>query len=346
MLFDNGLKCEEERGSYLLTIMYGIIPKVFIDEAWFAYSGFHPAYQTYSAIRSKADYVTHSAHKVLSAFSQASYLHINDPDFDEDFFQEIFYIYTSTSPQYQMIASLDVASMQMEMEGYKLVQRARGKAEKFIHDVNNNLKLIKVLNRNDFAKYLPSIKKKNDNNEDIFLVGHDILKVTLDVRGLNEPMNEILEFLREEGKLEVEKFTHSTITLLFTIGVEQDKINRLYSALIKLEKRNEDSTHKKEHLDVPAVPEEIELDSEFSLSQAFYCKDAKACNLDDLKQDIKNSKVYLASRLVTPYPPGIPVLVPSQVIKEAHIKYLEDLIKQGVDIHGCHNNEIYVIEKQ
>jgi lysine decarboxylase/arginine decarboxylase len=65
-----------------------------------------------------------------------------------------------------------------------------------------------------------------------------------------------------------------------------------------------------------------------------------------LKQGIENAKTYLASRLVTPYPPGVPVLVPSQIIKLAHIKYLEDLIKRGVDIHGCHDNEIYVIEKQ
>jgi len=320
--------------------------KVFIDEAWFAYSGFHPAYHAYSAIRSKADYVTHSAHKVLSAFSQASYLHINDPDFDEDFFQEIFYIYTSTSPQYQMIASLDAASMQMEMEGYKLIRNARQKAEKFIKDVNSNFKIIKALSRNDFAEYLPSIKKKNDNDEDAYLVGHDILKITLDIRGLNESINEVLVFLRDEGKLEVEKFTHSTITLLFTIGIEQDKINRLYSALIKLEKRNEDSGRRKENSGVPAVPEEIELDPGFSLYTAFYSKDSKAYSLDDLKQGIENSKIYLASRLVTPYPPGIPVLAPSQVIKLAHIKYLEDLIKQGVDVHGCHDNKIYVIEKQ
>ncbi|MCL2682107.1 MAG: beta-eliminating lyase-related protein [Bacteroidales bacterium] len=311
---------------------------VFIDEAWFAYSGFHPAYEYHSAIRSKADYVTHSAHKVLSAFSQSSYLHINDPDFDEDFFREIFNIYTSTSPQYQMLASLDVASMQMEMEGYKLVQIARQKAQKFINDVNTNLKTIKVLNRDDFATFFPSLKTDR--------VDHDILKVTLDIRGLNKPIREIHEFLREEGKLEVEKYTHSTITVLFTIGVEQDKVNRLYSALIKLEKRNEDSNHKYEgNSGVPGVPEEIELDSEFSPYSAFYCKDSVSRSLDELKQGLTNKK-YIASRLVTPYPPGIPVLVPSQILTKEHIDYLEDLIKQGVEIHGCRDTRIYVIEQR
>ena len=54
--------------------------KVFIDEAWFAYSLFHPALRDYSAIAAGADYITHSAHKVVSAFSQASFIHVNDPD--------------------------------------------------------------------------------------------------------------------------------------------------------------------------------------------------------------------------------------------------------------------------
>jgi len=69
--------------------------KVFIDEAWFAYSLFHPEFRYYSAINSGADYITHSAHKVVSAFSQASYIHVNDPDFDADFFHEIYSMYTS-----------------------------------------------------------------------------------------------------------------------------------------------------------------------------------------------------------------------------------------------------------
>ena len=59
------------------------------DEAWFAYSSVHPALRDYSAIAVSAD-DTHSAHKAVSAFSQASFIHVNDPDFDKDFFKEVF----------------------------------------------------------------------------------------------------------------------------------------------------------------------------------------------------------------------------------------------------------------
>ena len=68
--------------------------KVMIDEAWFAYSNFHPNYNNYAAVNCGADYITHSSHKVLSSFSQASMIHINDPDFDQEYFREIYYMHT------------------------------------------------------------------------------------------------------------------------------------------------------------------------------------------------------------------------------------------------------------
>ena len=309
---------------------YGNKIKVFIDEAWFAYSGFHPSYFDYSAIRSGADYITHSTHKVLSAFSQASYLHINDPDFDEDFFREIFYIYTSTSPQYQMIASLDVASMQMEMEGFVLVEDARQKAIKFVDDIKANLTKIKVLSKEDIMASFPSIQKDN--------IEHDCLKVTIDIRDLKKSTEEIEEFLRNTGRLEIEKSTHATITILFTIGIEQDKINRLYSALCKLDAQDTGNYKREEY---PELPKNIEL--KCLPYKAFYTQHAEECNISDLRDKIKK-ETYLSTRLVTPYPPGIPCLVPGQKIKIEHLKYLENLINQNVDIHGCKRSKIYVVK--
>jgi threonine aldolase len=185
--------------------------KVFIDEAWFAYSGFHPSLRRYSAIYSGADYVTHSAHKVLSAFSQASIIHVNDPDFNEAYFKEIFYIYTSTSPQYNMIASLDVATMQMEMEGFQRIEDARKMAERFTKEVISNLAPLKVLSLSDFQKEFPHLVKDN--------VGHDSLKVLLDISELDHDVDHIHDFLMKEGGLEIEKYTTTTILILFTIGL-------------------------------------------------------------------------------------------------------------------------------
>src|SRR5258706_1114501 len=96
--------------------------KVIVDEAWYGFARFHPAFRP-TALEAGADYATQSTHKVLSAFSQASMIHVNDPGFREHLFRENFNMHTSTSPQYGLIASLDIARKQAVMEGYKLLAR-------------------------------------------------------------------------------------------------------------------------------------------------------------------------------------------------------------------------------
>src|SRR5262245_49672504 len=92
--------------------------KVLIDEAWYGFARFHPAFRP-TALEAGADYATQSTHKVLSAFSQASMIHVNDPGFREHLFRENFNMHASTSPQYGLIASLDVGRKQAVMEGFK-----------------------------------------------------------------------------------------------------------------------------------------------------------------------------------------------------------------------------------
>ncbi len=72
-------------------------------------------------------YATQSTHKSLSALRQASMIHVNDQDFARDAeaeFHEAFNTHTSTSPNYQILASLDLARRQVDLEGYGLVERA------------------------------------------------------------------------------------------------------------------------------------------------------------------------------------------------------------------------------
>ncbi|MBZ4039420.1 aminotransferase class I/II-fold pyridoxal phosphate-dependent enzyme [Novilysobacter selenitireducens] len=71
-------------------------------------------------------YQTHSTHKSMSAFRQGSMMLIWDEDFRhvEGPFEEAFFAHTSTSPNLQLIASLDIARRQMELEGYALTVQA------------------------------------------------------------------------------------------------------------------------------------------------------------------------------------------------------------------------------
>src|SRR6476620_2643838 len=75
-------------------------------------------------------YQTNSTHKSMSAFRQGSMMLVWDEDFHhvEGTFQEAFLAHTSTSPNLQLIASLDIARRQMELEGYELTTRMTGLA--------------------------------------------------------------------------------------------------------------------------------------------------------------------------------------------------------------------------
>ena len=104
------------------------------DEAWYAYANFHEFYDGYHAISSAPParsphaitFATHSTHKLLAALSQASMIHVQHSEtqpLDMARFNEAFMMHTSTSPQYGIIASCDVAAAMMEQPaGRALVQ--------------------------------------------------------------------------------------------------------------------------------------------------------------------------------------------------------------------------------
>jgi len=74
-------------------------------------------------------YVTQSTHKTLTSLRQGSMIHLHDREFEQhaqSAFNEAFMTHTSTSPNYQIIASLDVGRRQVELEGYEMVERAIG----------------------------------------------------------------------------------------------------------------------------------------------------------------------------------------------------------------------------
>jgi len=85
-------------------------------------------------------YQTNSTHKSMSCLRQGSMVLVKDPDFHavEEQFHEAVFTHASTSPNLQIIASLDVARRQMELEGYELVNRAIQLALDVRREVNSH----------------------------------------------------------------------------------------------------------------------------------------------------------------------------------------------------------------
>ena len=112
------------------------------DEAWYAYAAFHPFYENhYGMAKGKPReqdaiiFTTHSTHKLLAAFSQASMIHVRNAatrELDAERFNEAFMMHTTTSPHYGVIAACDVASKMMEgAAGESLVQEMHDEAIAF-----------------------------------------------------------------------------------------------------------------------------------------------------------------------------------------------------------------------
>src|SRR5207237_9980421 len=180
--------------------------KVIIDEAWYGFARFHPEFRP-TALEAGADYATQSTHKVLSAFSQASMIHINDPDFREHLFRENFNMHTSTSPQYGLIASLDVARKQAVMEGYKLLSRTLELANE-VRELINSTKVFRVLELDDL---LP-----DEVRHDGILL--DPTKVTIDISTSGYTVDDLQQLLFERYTIQLERPTFTTINPTLTLG--------------------------------------------------------------------------------------------------------------------------------
>jgi len=293
--------------------------KVIIDEAWYGFARFHPAFRP-TALEAGADYATQSTHKVLSAFSQASMIHVNDPGFNEHLFRENFNMHTSTSPQYGLIASLDVARKQAMMEGYKLLSRTLVLAKELRAQINAT-KVFRVLELEDL---LP----EDVRHDGIQL---DPTKVTIDIAGCGYTVDDLQRELFERFNIQVEKSTFNTLTLLLTIGTTRSKVSRLYDALMRIAR---EGRAPRRLVQTPEIPGFTRL--RYLPRDAYYCGGQLMPSLDDRERPNKELAGRICADQIVPYPPGIPVLVPGQTITMEIVEYLGDLLRtqKRLELHG------------
>jgi arginine decarboxylase len=293
--------------------------KVIVDEAWYGFARFHPDFRP-TALEAGADYATQSTHKVLSAFSQASMIHVNDPTFNEHLFRENFNMHTSTSPQYGLIASLDVARKQAVMEGYKLLARTLALAKELREQINST-RVFRVLELEDL---LPD-EVKHDG------IRLDPTKVTIDISGCGYTVDDLQKELFEHYNIQTEKSTFNTLTLLLTIGTTRSKVSRLYDALMRIARAHRAP---RRLVRTPEVPAFTRL--RYLPRDAYYCGGELVPVFDDKERVNRALRGRICADQIVPYPPGIPVLVPGQEITREIVAYLADLLRsqKRMETHG------------
>ncbi|HEY5855448.1 MAG TPA: aminotransferase class I/II-fold pyridoxal phosphate-dependent enzyme [Aldersonia sp.] len=254
-------------------------------------------------------YSTHSTHKSLSALRQASMIHIRDCEFDtksRDAFAEAFLTHTSTSPNQQLLASLDLARRQVDIEGFQMVRYAYNMALVFRHRVRIDPLISKWFRLLDEADLIPNEYRASQvhsyrqvshgtldawNNawkSDEFVL--DPTRVTLFVGKTGMNGYEFREqILMQRYGIQINKTSINSVLLIFTIGVTWSSVHYLLDALrreaAELDRADQNASPANralQHRRIAEVTQDLPPLPDFSEFAPAFRPDV-ACNFGDMR---------------------------------------------------------------
>ncbi|MDR6227138.1 aminotransferase class I/II-fold pyridoxal phosphate-dependent enzyme [Desmospora profundinema] len=272
-----------------------------VDEAHGAHFGIHPHLPP-SALSQGADASVQSTHKLLSAMTQASMLHLKGSRVNSDKVASWLRILQSSSPSYPLMASLDLARRLMAMEGEQelgqLLERLKG-LRLAIQDLDHILEM-------------PASMKR------------DPLKMPLNARVKGEAVSGIrLARFLEKQHLWMELSDHRRVLAVFTPGNREKELSCLRDALQKLD-RLIPSFPREPLWCFPETPQLVE--SKQSLDELF--------RRPAVSLPLVEAVGRVAKEAIVPYPPGIPVVLPGEIYTEQHLFLIQDLSRNGAKIRG------------
>ena len=375
----------------------GHVENLHFDEAWLPHAAFHGFYSSYHAMGRKRErpmhsvtYATQSVHKLLAGISQASHVLVQDSQtarLDPHLFNEAYLMHTSTSPQYSIIASCDVAAAMMEPPGgTALVEESLSEALDFRRamrkvgdDYEDGDWWFSVWGPDDLVeegigdsgdwvlqKTDADGVQKSDNKDAWHGFGDmapgfnmlDPIKATIITPGLGLdgqfeksgiPASIVTKYLTEHG-IVVEKTGLYSFFVMFTIGITKGRWNTLVTELQQFK-----DAYDRNYPMWRIMPEFCAKHPRYEkmglrdLCQHVHALCAKydvarlvtGMYLSDLQPAMKPSDAYaciarrqtervaiddlegrVTTSLVTPYPPGIPLLIPGEVFNADIVQYL------------------------
>ena len=203
-------------------------------------------------------YATQSTHKTLTALRQGSMIHVHDHDFEtrvENSFHEAYMTHTSTSPNYQILASLDVGRRQMELEGYELVQRSIELAMTLRERVARDpvlQKHFRILGPRDMVpeEFRPSgmdtyVDPNGSGNmveracmSDEFML--DPTRITLHVGKTGMNGDQFKKLLMDQHDIHINKTSRNTVLFMIHIGMTRGTIAHLVKVLTRIARELDD----------------------------------------------------------------------------------------------------------
>jgi arginine/lysine/ornithine decarboxylase len=308
--------CGDVQAIAQIAHQYGI--PLLVDEAHAAHFAFHPELPI-SALAAGADLSVQSTHKVLSAMTQAAMLHVKGERIDRDRLNKALQLVQSTSPSYLLLASLDAARHQMATQGYDLMQ----KTLELANCARSQLSQI--------AK-LSLLSPEEAGTPGFFTLDRTRLTVTVSNLGIDgftadEILNQDLGVMAELPSLQ-------HLTFIISLGNTEADISQLVSAFWQLAETKAKSRRQKaegkgkkgkakgENPYPPIVPP-----LHLSPREVFFSRSESLA--------IDQTIAHISAESVCPYPPGIPVLLPGEVVTGEAIAYLQQILTAGGTISGC-----------
>ncbi|MFM9836517.1 MAG: Orn/Lys/Arg decarboxylase N-terminal domain-containing protein [Methylophilaceae bacterium] len=364
----------------------GKIDTLHFDEAWLPHATFHDFYGDYHAIgadrprcKDSMIFSTQSTHKLLAGLSQASQILVQDAvnhQLDRDVFNEAYLMHMSTSPQYSIVASCDVAAAMMEAPGGKvLVEESIKEALDFrraMRKVDEEWGAdwwFKVWGPDDLSEEGIEerdawILKANEAWHDFGNLAEgfnmlDPIKATIITPGLDIhgnfsdkfgiPAAIVTKYLAEHGVI-VEKTGLYSFFIMFTIGITKGRWNTMVAALQQFK----DDYDKNQPL-WKVLPEFVQKQAKYErmglrdlctqihdvykandvarMTTEMYLSDmvpamkptdafSKMAHRDIDRVPIEDLEGRITAVLLTPYPPGIPLLIPGEQFNKIIVNYL------------------------
>jgi arginine decarboxylase len=391
-------------------LLDGEVDTLHFDEAWLPHSAFHDFYGDFHAIgegrprcKDSMIFSTQSTHKLLAGLSQASQILVQDPEnrqLDTHSFNEAYLMHTSTSPQYAIIASCDVAAAMMEQPGGQALveesliealdfRRAMRKVdEEYGEDWWFQVWGPEALSDEGVADPEDWMLRADEDWHGFGKIADgfnmlDPIKATVLTPGLDVdgkfgaagiPAAIVTKYLAEHGVV-VEKTGLYSFFIMFTIGITKGRWNTLL-ALLQQFKDDYDKNQpmwrimpefvaKQPHYeriglrdlcqkihDVYREHNIARLTTEMYLSEmtpAMKPADAfaKMAHREIDRVPVDQLEGRVTAVMLTPYPPGIPLLVPGEQFNKTIVDYLrfaEDFNKRlpgfETDVHGLVAEEI------
>ncbi|QYR24199.1 aminotransferase class I/II-fold pyridoxal phosphate-dependent enzyme [Paenibacillus sp. sptzw28] len=289
---------------------------VLVDEAHGVLIHFHEKLPM-SAMQAGADMAATSVHKLGGSMTQSSILNVRKGRINPQRVQTIISMLTTTSTSYILLASLDTSRRHLALHGKDLAVRALALAQSARSLINE-------------IPGLYCIGEEILGGEATF--DYDPTKLTIHVRHLGITGYETENWLRDHYNIEVELSDMYNILALVTAGDTQESIDTLIKALRELSASHYQLNEAKEL--VVRIPEIPQLS--LTPRDAFYAETEVV--------PFKESAGRIIAEFIYVYPPGIPILLPGEVITQPNIDYIVDHVEVGLPVKGPEDRSIQFVK--